>query len=157
MKEIKNIKVEGGKRTAGQIIKTARKLFSELGYANTPIEEINKNISDALSKGHAGIGGDRAGPQWFRGLARDSEASLKEYLDNMLPKKKAAHVVIGHTVSPNGVQPRCGGRVIMIDVGMSAAYGGPAACLVIENGRFYSLTNGNVVEIPVEKGPQKDS
>ena len=40
MIEKKNIKVEGGKRTAGQIIKIARKLFSELGYANTSIEKI---------------------------------------------------------------------------------------------------------------------
>jgi len=41
----------------------------------------------------------------------------------------------------------------MIDVGMSAAYGGPAACLVIEDGRFFSLTNGEMNEIPVQKDP----
>lgn len=127
-----------GKWIAGHhsIVKINNVLFVHGGispnYADTPIEEINRKVSESLSKRQAGIGRDRAGPQWYRGLARDSEVSLKDHLDNMLAKKQAGHIVIGHTVSPTGVQPRCGGRVIMVDVGMSAAYGGPAACLVIE-------------------------
>ncbi len=33
-------------------------------------------------------------------------------------------------------------KVIAIDVGLSAAYGGPPACLIIENGTAYTLHRG---------------
>jgi len=35
--------------------------------------------------------------------------------------------------------------VILIDVGMSKAYGGPAGCLLIEKGVFYAVYAGHPV------------
>ncbi len=120
-------------------------------YADTPIEELNSRIRESLSQGRGGIGKDSAGPQWFRGLSRDSEEALDAQVNDLLAKLDASHIVVGHTVSPTGIQPRLGGRIIMIDVGMSAAYGGPAACLVVEDGNFFALTNGQLSKLPIEK------
>ena len=40
----------------------------------------------------------------------------------------------------------------MIDVGMSAAYGGRSACLVIENGVAYTLHRGKRIDFPKDSG-----
>ena len=57
---------------------------------------------------------------------------------------------LGHT--PFGrIIPKAGGKVILIDVGMSKAYGGPAGCLVIEKGSFYAVYAGHpVMKLPVK-------
>ena len=44
------------------------------------------------------------------------------------------------------------GKVILIDVGMSKAYGGPAGCLVIEKGTFYANYAGHPpLKLPIKK------
>ena len=70
-------------------------------------------------------------------VRRTRDGSLRT---DMLDKLNARHLVIGHTVSKGSIRPRAGGAVIMIDVGMSAMYGGPAMCLVIERGKFYQVS-----------------
>ena len=43
----------------------------------------------------------------------------------------AKRMVVGHTVMEGGIAPACGGAVLRIDVGLSAAYGGAAEALEI--------------------------
>ena len=47
---------------------------------------------------------------------------------------------------------RFGGRVILIDVGLSEFYGGRFACLIIEKDRTYALHQGRKLELPSDSG-----
>jgi hypothetical protein len=58
----------------------------------------------------------------------------------------------GHTVTEGTVMPRFGGRVLLIDVGLTGFYGSRLACLVIENGKPYTLHRGKRLEIPSDSG-----
>lgn len=74
------------------------------------------------------------GPLWYRGLAREEEATFAPELDKILDGTKARAIVIGHTVTETGrIRPRFGGRVVQIDTGMltSVYTGGRASALEI--------------------------
>ncbi len=55
---------------------------------------------------------------------------------------------MGHTIVAEAVMPRCGGRAIFIDVGMSAFYGGPPACLLIEGHQLFAIHRGKKLPLP---------
>ena len=90
---------------------------------------------------------DDDGPLWFRGLAQEPEEKLAAHLDQVLANFGVKRVVIGHTPQP-AVMPRFGGKVIVIDVGLSRVYGGPPACLVIEAGKTQALHRGKLIDLP---------
>jgi DNA-binding NarL/FixJ family response regulator len=76
-------------------------------------------------------------------LAIDDEAIVRDRVKPVLERHGARHIVIGHTMpaGAHGIQARAGGAVMAIDVGMSRHYrGGSAACLLIEAGKFYSVS-----------------
>lgn len=54
-----------------------------------------------------------------------------DQLRSVLAQLGAARMVVGHTVQPEGITSACDGRVFRIDVGLSAAYGGPTQVLEI--------------------------
>ena len=63
------------------------------------------------------------GPVWWRGLAEGDEAEACALLDESLSHIKAARMVVGHTIQERGrMRLRCGGRLVLSDVGMSRAY-----------------------------------
>src|SRR4030042_514591 len=78
-------------------------------------------------------------PLWYRELATVPEEDLKEELDMILAPLAAKAMVIAHTPripsSPKDMQ-RFGGRVWIVDTGISRAYGGPASALIILDGYF---------------------
>jgi hypothetical protein len=92
---------------------------------------------------------DPEGPLWYRGLATGDETLLAPHVDSVLAAFGVRHIVIGHTVTAGTVLPRFGGKVIMIDVGLSAAYGGPPAALVIEKGVPYTVHRGQRLKLPL--------
>jgi hypothetical protein len=47
------------------------------------------------------------------------------------------------------VLPRFGGKVIMIDVGISEHYGSVPACLVFQGMKPYALHRGHSLELPL--------
>jgi hypothetical protein len=111
--------------------------------ANHSLAEINAAVRADLAKNSgSGLAMDPGGPLWDRSLAEGDEDRVAREADAVLKKYGARHIVIGHTVSQSGVAPRAGGRVVQIDVGLSAYYGGPAACLVIEKGVLSELRAG---------------
>jgi hypothetical protein len=58
------------------------------------------------------------GPLWYRGLAREPEATLEPVLEEILRAMGARAIVIGHTPVPGKITPRLAGRIIQIDTGM---------------------------------------
>jgi hypothetical protein len=105
---------------------------------------------DLQSGSKKGMAMNSGGPLWYRKLATDPEAEVAAALDPVLRAKAATRIVVGHTVSKDGIQVRAGGRVIMVDVGMAAAYGGRAACLVIEKGRCSAVYEEEAVDLEIE-------
>jgi len=123
-----------------------------LSRANTPLETINRTIRDEFRespKSGKGMTRDQSGPLWYRGLATDDETILGRDLDAVLRAYGVSRIVVGHTPSKGAITPRADGRVIVIDVGMSSCYGGPAACLVMENGKCFSARPDSSSELPV--------
>ena len=124
-------------------------------YAAATMQEINDTVRSELndfSKLQTGMTPDEEGPLWFRGLAQGAAtAAVSDTLDQVLKNYGVRHMVIGHTPQP-AVLPRFGGRVVVIDVGLSKVYGGPPALLIIEGGKYYALHRGHKLELPVNGG-----
>lgn len=124
-------------------------------YARLPIAEINRRVAAALrarTTAPDAIINDPAGPLWFRGLAgQDTEPGeapahpsaapslpapppIDQQLDALLSAQGAQRIVIGHTPHLAGIEVLYGGRLIRIDTGISAVYGGPVSYLDIVDG-----------------------
>ena len=124
-------------------------------YVGVPLGDLNDRVRQSLAgQGpDPGIAEDSEGPLWYRGLATGDEALLTAHVDQALASFGVKHIVIGHTVTAGTVMTRHDGKVIMIDVGLSAVYGGPPTCLVIENGKPYTLHRGQRLELPLGGDP----
>jgi hypothetical protein len=94
---------------------------------------------------------DPEGPLWYRGLAH-ADFALSPHVDALLKRHGVRRIVVGHTPTEGLVMPRFGGRVLVIDVGLAGAYGGPPAALVLEGGRAYALHRGKPVALPEGEG-----
>lgn len=76
------------------------------------------------------------GPLWYRGYALDSESSgICEQANEVLENVRSTRMIMGHTPQFKGILPRCRSKVIVIDTGISSAYGGVLSALEIQ----YSL------------------
>ncbi|KAI8980937.1 Metallo-dependent phosphatase-like protein [Pilobolus umbonatus] len=72
------------------------------------------------------------GPTWYRGYALEEESLVCGLLDKALHLMGGNRMVVGHTVQHDGlIQTRCGGKVVLIDIGISSAYGGRKGALEI--------------------------
>ncbi len=92
------------------------------------------------------------GPMWTRDLSDGDEGRLEETIPPFLAKLGVSRLVVGHTPSPsNRIGSRLGGRVYLIDTGLSAARTGAGSALVIDwNGRVRAVYPGrtDVLEDP---------
>jgi hypothetical protein len=106
-------------------------------YSQWELNDINRQVKEALQRQDAGddsILFDRAGPLWFRGLARWEEEKLAAYLNGWLLARGARRMVSGHNPMEGGkIKMRLDGRIFLIDTGMleSAYPGGRASALEI--------------------------
>lgn len=95
----------------------------------------------------------RLGPLWYRGNVRGREDvpgfSRKKELRRVLDAYSATHVIIGHTRSEKGIRVTLDGRLLQIDTGASAYYGGVPSFLRIENGEFFAHEPGTVKRLQV--------
>ncbi len=119
-------------------------------YSTWKIEKINdvlrQELSDLAQKAirsepqesRLRIAYQADGPLWYRDLATVPEEDLKEEVDRMLANLEAKALVIGHTpkVPTRQEMERFGGKVWIIDTGISFAYGGRLSALIIHNGIF---------------------
>jgi Calcineurin-like phosphoesterase len=121
-------------------------------YVTMSLKDINDKIREELkdlSKLEGGAIVDSDGPLWYRGLAVGDVETMAPHVDAVLQAYGARRIVIGHTVTDGTVIPRFGGRVLMIDAGMSKIYGSRLACLILEQGKAYVLHRGEQFEIPM--------
>ncbi|MEQ1500586.1 MAG: metallophosphoesterase [Myxococcota bacterium] len=64
------------------------------------------------------------GPLWWRGYVTDPEATACPTLGTALAALGAKRMVVGHTTRRDGrVEARCGGALVVIDIGISDGYG----------------------------------
>ncbi len=131
-------------RSHNGIVKINDALFLHGGlagrYGTKTLDELNKGIREGVRTG-GGMARDSGGPLWYRGLARGGDEQVAKEVEPIFKAHGVGHIVIGHTVTGR-IAPKAGGKVICIDVGMSAAYRGPAACLLIEKGEFFGIYAG---------------
>jgi hypothetical protein len=123
-------------------------------FAGMPIATLNRRIRAELKDFRLIEGGlvtDKEGPLWDRGLAEGPESpETAGLVASILAAYGVSHIVLGHTPTAGAVVPRFGGKVLLIDVGLSKSYNSSPACLIVEDGNFYALHRG--VKIPLPDG-----
>jgi hypothetical protein len=71
------------------------------------------------------------GPVWYRGWALGSDKKVCKEIEGVLAKTGTRRMIMGHTPDFSGIKSRCGGKIIIIDTGISHAYGGVLSALSI--------------------------
>ncbi|KAJ3531370.1 hypothetical protein NMY22_g8178 [Coprinellus aureogranulatus] len=71
------------------------------------------------------------GPLWYRGWAQDDEDTACKKADAVLAKTGTRRMIMGHTPDFKNIVSRCNGKIIIIDTGISHAYGGVLSALSI--------------------------
>ena len=120
-------------------------------YAEMQCEVINDRIREELKDFNLLKGGlvtDLDGPLWYRELASGEETVLEEHVQRVLDFFGARRIVIGHTPTKGSIVPRFGGKVVQVDVGLSAVYGSHMAWLLIEGGNAFAVQQGKRQLIP---------
>ncbi|KXN84765.1 hypothetical protein AN958_12192 [Leucoagaricus sp. SymC.cos] len=74
---------------------------------------------------------DANGPVWYRGWALDDEAKVCAEVESVLARTGTRRMVMGHTPDFENIVTRCNGKIIIIDTGISRAYGGVLSALSI--------------------------
>lgn len=72
------------------------------------------------------------GPLWYRGYASDAENIACHNADIAKERLGVRHLVMGHTPHFDGFVTRCNNTILLIDTGISRAYGGEQSALVID-------------------------
>jgi hypothetical protein len=122
-------------------------------YLDLSVAEINARAAAALtarSTDPTAIINDEQGPLWYRGLAQPlasangetlvarSPAQIQptgeDQLNALLSAYGARRIVVGHTPILSGIAFFQDGKLICIDTGISAAYGGTVSYLDIVDG-----------------------
>lgn len=73
-----------------------------------------------------------SGPLWYRGYASDSDNLACSNADKARTALGVRHLVMGHTPHFNGFVTRCDNGILLIDTGISRAYGGEQSALLID-------------------------
>src|SRR5262249_28989752 len=116
-------------RSHNAVVKIGDTLFLHGGigpkYGDWSVRQINERVLEELedfSKLPGGIVMDGEGPLWYRGLAQGEEMALEPHLKGVLKNYQIERMVIGHTPTEGAVLPRFGGKVFLIDVGLSRVF-----------------------------------
>jgi len=86
--------------------------------------------NDATGEEHRLYGQD--GPLWYRGWAQDPDQQVCQSVDEVLKKTGVRRLIMGHTPNFQKIISRCNGKIIIIDTGISHAYGGALSALSIK-------------------------
>lgn len=120
-------------RTWDTVVKVGDTVFVHAGvaskYAKMGIQTMNEVIRKALIELDVmdlwkfelfGV----EGPVWYRGWAQDPEKSICSSVEKVLKQMGAKRMVMGHTPQLEGkILRRCGGRIYVVDIGISTYYG----------------------------------
>jgi hypothetical protein len=138
------------------IVKINRSLFLHGGVSPSlitkSIPEINRQIQNELGGilglEEEGLSESVSGPLWYRGLASGSEEVEAAHVDAVLAAYDVDRIIVGHTPGYGIILPRFGGKVLVIDTGIAAHYGGHIASLRIENNLFISQQANKELLLP---------
>lgn len=103
-------------------------------YCRNSLASLTEKAREALRRSDPAtpsILTDENGPLWYRGLAGVEPVAAAETVDAILEQHGAGHIVIAHTPTQGAIWPSYSGRVIQVDTGLSAAYGGHVAYLEV--------------------------
>ena len=89
------------------------------------VEMFNENWKNPLFQSE--------GPLWTRKLARGDAKVVCTLLTTVLKRLNVTRMIVGHTVQKIRVGTRCSGRLVLLDTGMSSAYDGNPAVMIIKN------------------------
>lgn len=106
-------------------------------YAAIPLAEINRRVAAALLARDTdpnSIINAEAGPLWNRALAVAEAPAVAAEVDAVLKAYDAKRLVIAHTPILSGIATLYDGKLIRIDTGISAFYGGKLSYLEILDG-----------------------
>jgi Calcineurin-like phosphoesterase len=122
-------------------------------YIDMTVAEINARAAAAMAARNTdptAITNDENGPLWYRGLAQPRASASGEtlvaraadqiqpagedQLDALLSAYGARRIVVGHTPILSGIALFQNGKLICIDTGISAVYGGTVSYLDIVDG-----------------------
>ena len=93
-------------------------------FAKAGIDAINAGVRSELFSTARSLTASE-GPLWFRGYVQDPEAQACPLLEEALQLLGAKRMVVGHTTQRQGeILSRCGGKLSVIDIGISTHYGG---------------------------------
>jgi hypothetical protein len=112
---------------------------------------VHKALSTAATDDDA-ILEDEVGPLWYRGFAEETENSIKDIAD-VLKAYSVKRMIIGHTPNLAGIKVLDQGRVIVIDTGITASYGGSRSFLSIEGTAIFAHDTGKVTELISAENP----
>jgi hypothetical protein len=117
-------------------------------YCRNSLDSITEQVVSRLRRydpQNAGIVEDEFGPLWYRGLSGVEPIALDETVNAILAHHHASHIVLGHTPTSGVIWPRYDGKVVIIDTGISRAYGGYVAYLEITpEGLFAGYPKGKL-------------
>ncbi|MBT8147957.1 MAG: metallophosphoesterase [Gammaproteobacteria bacterium] len=140
------------------VIKVNDTLFLHAGVGpevlGMSLDEINDGVRNELRRGESGQIGEpglatsEGGPLWYRGLAMNDEATESGHVDAVLDFYGVKRIVIGHTPGLATIVPRFDAKVLVIDSGLSAYYGGHLASLTIDGEQVANIQRGELLEIP---------
>jgi TPR repeat protein len=147
-------------RSHNAAVKINRTLFLHAGlgrkYADWTIDRINDEVRRELNdftRLHGGVVTDEEGPLWYRGLATGNQEELAPLVDELLKNFDVDRIVIGHSYAQAAITPRFGGKVVLIDIGLSRVYDnvGKLGCLEIEGDRVVAIHRGQRLELPKDE------
>jgi hypothetical protein len=123
-------------------------------YCRNSLDSITRMVHEKLEKfdpGNAGVLDDEFGPLWYRGLSGESPHAESATIDAILERHGAKRIIVGHTPTSGVVWPRYDSRVIVVDTGISAAYGGHIGYLEITpDGLFAGYPKGKLPLPPTD-------
>jgi len=116
-------------------------------FAAQGVDGINKSAKSSWDNPKAEVFGSD-GPLWYRGYVQDDEKVACPALSETLTTLNAKRMVVGHTTRRDGkIQTRCGGALIVIDIGIADHYGGNLGALEISDDDARALYPTGTVDL----------
>jgi hypothetical protein len=105
------------------------------GWARGGLDALNARIRAAIDDPMEDAALGEAGPLWYRGYVNDPEDTACAELRQALDALGARRMVVGHTTRRDGkVEARCGGALLVEDIGISDGYGSHLGLVEIRPG-----------------------
>lgn len=124
-------------------------------FAAGGIDALNARVAAAIDAPAEDPAIGEGGPLWYRGYVQDPPETACPLLDRALSALSAERMVVGHTTRRDGhIEPRCGGKLLVIDIGISDAYGGHLGLVEIREGAdAWSVSAAERADLPDPAGP----